>query len=251
MCESRAHHLQRSRNTAATLRPIFNTMAVPVLDIEIPWACPTPPPPRKLVRSFAIADFLLAAASLLSSLCLSLLRWSFFSSTVGEERERERNAQIQSKEGGRKEGRESMQVWRQVSHPVRSSLPLLFIRSHSVKRGREMEEEDMVRSRKPLSLSLPLARSPTGLARKEGRKANGGWRWHACECVVRACESARFWQCDDQRNKLRREGAMRRPSTDRVPLPSLIHRARKVRLGRPRKRERGKEKDGTAGNERR
>ena len=58
-----------------------------------------------------------------------------------------------------------MQVWRQVSHPVRSSLPLLFIRSHSVKRGREreMEEEDMVRSRKPLAL-------PPGWQGREGRR---------------------------------------------------------------------------------
>ena len=73
-----------------------------------------------------------------------------------------------------------MQVWRQVSHPVRSSFPLLFIRSHSVKREKErergeMEEEDMVRSRKPLSLSLSLS----GLA----RMADGGGMAHVCVSV--------------------------------------------------------------------
>ena len=73
-----------------------------------------------------------------------------------------------------------MQVWRQVSHPVRSSLPLLFIRSHSVKRGREMEEEDMVRSRKPLSLSLSLPLPPGWQGRAA---ADGGGMRASASCV--------------------------------------------------------------------
>ena len=54
-----------------------------------------------------------------------------------------------------------------------------------------------------------------------------------------ACESARFWQCDDQRNKLRREGAMR-PS---FLFPPLFTERRRSDLDAL-----AKEKDRTAGN---
>ena len=58
---------------------------------------------------------------------------------------------------------------------------------------------DMVRSRKPLSLSL------SGLARMAD-----GWR---------VCVSARFWQCDDRRRRRNKLSGAMRP-TDRLPPPS-------------------------------
>ena len=92
---------------------------------------------QKLVRSFAIADFLLAASLPLLSLSLPLV-FLFFHSWRGK-RERERNAQIQSKEAER--GRKGEHASLAPSKPPSAIFPPSPFHPESLSQERERERE--------------------------------------------------------------------------------------------------------------
>ena len=127
---------------------------------------------RRRRRSPETCPFFRHCRFSLGSLPPCLFRWSFFSSTVGEERERGMPRYRAKKEGGR--GRKGEHASLAPSKPPSAIFPPSPFHPESLSQERE-RERGRWRRRTWFGLESPL------LSHRAGKE--GGWRWHACECV--------------------------------------------------------------------